>query len=536
MCAGERTVCSVRGASIISGGFPHEFSAEESRDRARNRRSRTGRWWIPRTRRTSAVNVTGTNIKRVDAETAAPIETITREDIQASGLQTIQEVVRQITANNNGSIAPSFTNGFSASGTAVSLRGLGPNNTLVLVNGRRLANFGLADDGHVVVSSTCRRSRSTRSSASKSSRTARPPSTAPTPSRRGQRDPAPAVHRRHRNGRRPAQPTTARRQRLQGVGHRRHRRPHEGQLQRVPVRSTTRRRTRSPAIPAGTTSAATTCGSWAWRTSGSANTALRARTEPAGHRAAGQPDDGGLAGCRSQLAHRATATRSTRAEGFCRSSQRTDSTSRRKVERFNVYGARAYNFTPDIQGYTEAVVLPGQDGARATRRRDARPTGTNRAVPQVQSSVNIFLPVGHPDNPFNATNQGARLYYATGAGRPRRRHRDRDAALPARPQGHVRRAGTGTSAGLYIKSDTDVTRNELLQLRPAAAGIDGHGPVRLLPDRREREPEQPGDLRLDRAGPRVERRPENTIFDAKGSRDSTSSRAASWRWPSATST
>ena len=40
------------------------------------------------------VNVTGTNIKRVDSETSAPIETITREDIQASGLQTIQEVVR----------------------------------------------------------------------------------------------------------------------------------------------------------------------------------------------------------------------------------------------------------------------------------------------------------------------------------------------------------------------------------------------------------------------------------------------------------
>ena len=94
------------------------------------------------------VNVTGTNIKRVDSETSAPIETITREDIQASGLQTIQDVVRQITANNNGGIAPSFTNGFSASGSAVSLRGLGPNNTLVLVNGRRLANFGLADDGH----------------------------------------------------------------------------------------------------------------------------------------------------------------------------------------------------------------------------------------------------------------------------------------------------------------------------------------------------------------------------------------------------
>ena len=92
------------------------------------------------------ISVTGTNIKRVDTETAAPIETITREDILASGLQTISEVVRQITANNNGTVSPSFTNGFSASGSAVSLRGLGPNNTLVLLNGRRLANFGLADD------------------------------------------------------------------------------------------------------------------------------------------------------------------------------------------------------------------------------------------------------------------------------------------------------------------------------------------------------------------------------------------------------
>jgi iron complex outermembrane receptor protein len=95
------------------------------------------------------VSVTGSNIRRVETDTAAPIQVITREDIQASGLQTIQDVVRQITANNNGSISPSFYNGFSASGTAVSLRGLGPNNTLLLVNGRRMANFGLADDGHV---------------------------------------------------------------------------------------------------------------------------------------------------------------------------------------------------------------------------------------------------------------------------------------------------------------------------------------------------------------------------------------------------
>jgi iron complex outermembrane receptor protein len=93
------------------------------------------------------LNVTGTNIKRTEAETAAPVEVITREEIQASGLQTIAAVVQSITANNNGTISNAFVNGFAAGSSGVSLRGLGANNTLVLLNGRRLAVYGLADDG-----------------------------------------------------------------------------------------------------------------------------------------------------------------------------------------------------------------------------------------------------------------------------------------------------------------------------------------------------------------------------------------------------
>jgi hypothetical protein len=93
------------------------------------------------------VNVTGSNIKRTEAETAAPVEVITREDIHASGLQTIAAVVQSITANNNGTISNSFVNGFAAGASGVSRRGLGANNTLVLLNGRRLAVYGLADDG-----------------------------------------------------------------------------------------------------------------------------------------------------------------------------------------------------------------------------------------------------------------------------------------------------------------------------------------------------------------------------------------------------
>ena len=44
-------------------------------------------------------------------------------------------------------MSDAFINGFAAGASGVSLRGLGADNTLVLMNGRRLAVYGLADDG-----------------------------------------------------------------------------------------------------------------------------------------------------------------------------------------------------------------------------------------------------------------------------------------------------------------------------------------------------------------------------------------------------
>jgi iron complex outermembrane recepter protein len=93
------------------------------------------------------VTVTGSNIKRSDAETASPVQTITRDDIQKSGKTSIAEVILSLNANNQGSVPLSFGVGFAAGASGVSLRGLGPNSTLVLLNGRRMAPYGLADDG-----------------------------------------------------------------------------------------------------------------------------------------------------------------------------------------------------------------------------------------------------------------------------------------------------------------------------------------------------------------------------------------------------
>jgi iron complex outermembrane recepter protein len=92
------------------------------------------------------VEVTGSNIKRIDAETAAPIQIITSEEIRRSGKDTITEVLRTLPSNAAGGLTDlNGSNSFSTGASSISLRGLGSSSTLVLLNGRRIAPYGLAD-------------------------------------------------------------------------------------------------------------------------------------------------------------------------------------------------------------------------------------------------------------------------------------------------------------------------------------------------------------------------------------------------------
>jgi iron complex outermembrane receptor protein len=93
------------------------------------------------------ITVTGSAIPRIDAETPSPVTVITAAQIQRSGLKTVSDVVRAISADNSGSIPTAFTAGFAAGSAGVALRGLTVNSTLVLVDGRRSTNYPLADDG-----------------------------------------------------------------------------------------------------------------------------------------------------------------------------------------------------------------------------------------------------------------------------------------------------------------------------------------------------------------------------------------------------
>src|SRR3546814_1108981 len=98
-----------------------------------------------------AVQVTGSRIPRAQIEGPSPISVITAEQISASGFTNMSEVMRSMTQNNGATQSPqSISNSdFAPGAQQVDLRGLGPNHTLVLVNGRRLADFPLPMDGGV---------------------------------------------------------------------------------------------------------------------------------------------------------------------------------------------------------------------------------------------------------------------------------------------------------------------------------------------------------------------------------------------------
>ncbi|MEH0167599.1 TonB-dependent receptor [Paucibacter sp. JuS9] len=96
------------------------------------------------------VEITGSSIKRLESEGALPVQVITREDIAKAGVTTAAEIMATITAGAN-----NLTDGVSI-GTggfkdqmgfnSANLRGIGASSTLVLLNGRRMANFASPGD------------------------------------------------------------------------------------------------------------------------------------------------------------------------------------------------------------------------------------------------------------------------------------------------------------------------------------------------------------------------------------------------------
>ncbi|WP_028110309.1 TonB-dependent receptor [Ferrimonas futtsuensis] len=83
------------------------------------------------------IEVTGSRIKRTDMEGATPVSIIDAETMVNEGIFTAADALRKSNFNSFGSFSESSGNSWQSQAT-VSLRGLGSDRTLVLINGRRI--------------------------------------------------------------------------------------------------------------------------------------------------------------------------------------------------------------------------------------------------------------------------------------------------------------------------------------------------------------------------------------------------------------
>jgi iron complex outermembrane receptor protein len=89
------------------------------------------------------VEVTGSHIKRSEVETVENVQLITSQQIQQSGQETVADFLRTISSTFGNNSNESFANSFAPGAAMIGLRGLSQKDTLVLLNGRRITNYGL---------------------------------------------------------------------------------------------------------------------------------------------------------------------------------------------------------------------------------------------------------------------------------------------------------------------------------------------------------------------------------------------------------
>ncbi len=96
------------------------------------------------------ITVTGSNIKRVQDESAQVLQVITKEEINRAGITSAEQLIASISANGTGADNLSSNTGIQLGSTdrnnngnsSANLRGLGAASTLVLLNGRRVSTHG----------------------------------------------------------------------------------------------------------------------------------------------------------------------------------------------------------------------------------------------------------------------------------------------------------------------------------------------------------------------------------------------------------
>jgi outer membrane receptor protein involved in Fe transport len=95
---------------------------------------------------TGEFEVLGTHIPRTTLEGPSPVIVIDRAQLDKSGFNTVADILERLPINSGTTLDEGFTNSFAPGTSSLDLRGLGRTATLVLLNGRRVANYGFAQN------------------------------------------------------------------------------------------------------------------------------------------------------------------------------------------------------------------------------------------------------------------------------------------------------------------------------------------------------------------------------------------------------
>lgn len=98
---------------------------------------------------TPDIVVTGSLIRRTNAETPSPVTVLSAQSLEERGLNTVAEALQRISTGNAGTMTQGWNAGgnFAAGANAIALRGLTVQATLSAFDGLRMAPYPLADDG-----------------------------------------------------------------------------------------------------------------------------------------------------------------------------------------------------------------------------------------------------------------------------------------------------------------------------------------------------------------------------------------------------
>jgi iron complex outermembrane receptor protein len=88
------------------------------------------------------IEITGSAIKRADTEGALPVQIIRQEDIKRSGVTSVTELIQRLPAMAGATTEASSVGGGGGGFSGASIHNIGETRTLVLLNGRRLTQFG----------------------------------------------------------------------------------------------------------------------------------------------------------------------------------------------------------------------------------------------------------------------------------------------------------------------------------------------------------------------------------------------------------